>query len=363
MTLPILEGEVNSMSAVNKARSGALPPPPISEIQQVMGSDSMIIEWLAGDGSDRCYYRLIDQEVERSYVLMQLSGSDAIALSGGEYEWIHMANILEENGIFIPKVIATLPEFAAIIIEDYGNLMLENYAIKYQNEILSDVVHERYIIAVKIICKMLNIKQNQDHVWCTRAFDKERFLWELNFFKEKYIEGILGYDMSKTESRHFEKDSEALSEFLGQHSKYFVHRDYHSRNLMVNKNFMAVLDFQDARIGPSSYDVVSLIFDSYVPLSNTQRLQLLDDTIKLVKEKVSVTVAEEIANTWKAMLLQRQYKALGSFGYLTTEKNRGNYLKYCFPAMQTILDNQIGNDRWPYLSRKLPQIITERLGT
>lgn len=343
-------------------RSGALPPPPISEINLVLNSETLSVHWLAGDGSDRCYYRIYDISTDKSFVLMQLSGRDAEALLGNDYEWITMAQILEKNGIFIPKVIATLPDYAAIIIEDYGDLMLESYAIKYQNEILSSIVSDRYEIALKIYCKFLKIPKNENEVWCKRAFDFDRLKWELNFFKEKYLNTILGLNFSKSENKQFNDDIITLSNYLSELPQYFVHRDYHSRNLMVNKDFMAVLDFQDARLGPASYDLVSLIFDSYVPFPIEQRLSLLDNAFNLVEKKVSKEVSLEIKDSWKATLLQRQLKALGSFGYLTTEKNRGDYLKYCLPAIKTLIESDVKDSRWNFLSQTIPALMLKKVG-
>jgi len=57
---------------------------------------------------------------------------------------------------------------------------------------------------------------------------------------------------------------------------------------------------------------------------------------------------------WPAMLLQRQLKAIGSFGYLTLEKRRGNYLKNVRPALATLAKDIVGDDRWPFISRDLP---------
>ena len=116
---------------------------------------------------------------------MQLSGRDAEALKRGGYEWIQMGDILQKNRIFVPKVVATLPDYAALIIEDYGDLMLEGL-VKGQGEADPEVT-KRYETAVRIIGKFLRIAPNSSEIWCQRRFDEERFVWELNFLRTKFF--------------------------------------------------------------------------------------------------------------------------------------------------------------------------------
>ena len=111
---------------VSKKRDDALPPPPPRAICQALSISELTIEWLAGDGSDRCYYRISSPELMRSYVLMQLSGQDAKALRENGYEWIQVGKLLAKSDIFVPKTVATMPDYAAIIIEDYGDIMMES---------------------------------------------------------------------------------------------------------------------------------------------------------------------------------------------------------------------------------------------
>jgi aminoglycoside/choline kinase family phosphotransferase len=351
--------EKDDIVGINLIRKGALPPPPHQSLCHALDAPSVAIEWLAGDGSDRCYYRLKPSNSARSLVLMQLSGRDAEALKRGGYEWIQMGNILQNNGVFVPKVIATLPDFAALIIEDYGDLMLEGL---FKNLGESDAeLTSRYETAVRIIGKFLRIAPDSTQIWCQRKFDEERFVWELNFLREKYLEPIAGIEFNSANAKAFEEDSRSLSRYLANYSKYFVHRDYHSRNLMVEKEVIAVLDFQDARLGPPGYDLVSLIFDSYVDLTQAKRLELLAFSRILITEKVGPKVCAEIEESWRATLLQRQWKAIGSFGYLTLEKNRGDYLKYVGPALKILQDNNVADSRWPYLSDGLVSSVLDYL--
>lgn len=338
-----------------KARTDALPPPPPHELCKALGVPSITIDWLAGDGSDRCYYRLSLPDSANTLVLMQLSGSDAEALRINGYDWINIANILDRHNIFIPRVVKAIPDFASLIIEDYGNTMLETLILDESQNGLTQNILEHYDRSIEIIAKMLQIKPQADEPWCRRSFDQNRFAWELNFFNDNYLSPVAKIALTDSEVRDFNRDVLALSDFLGQFSHWFVHRDFHSRNLMVKNGKIALIDFQDARLGPSAYDLVSLCFDSYVPLSMDFRLNLIEKATRIMAQMAPPKAAAEIAEHWRPMLLQRQLKAIGSFGYLSIKKNRGNYLKYVKPALGTLIEPVVYDDRWPFISGTLIQ--------
>ena len=324
-------------------------------IAEALGVPSVAMEWLAGDGSDRCYYRIRSPDLPSSLVLMQLSGSDAEALKSGGYDWINIATLLEGQGIFVPRVSTTLPNHAALLIEDYGNQMLEGIVLYHlQGQRFADV-RALYRQCSGLVARFLGIPRTADSIWCKRGFDAERFTWELNFFMQKYGRPVAGIVLTSAEEAQFARDVLALSTALAANSQYFVHRDFHSRNIMVKGEKLAVIDFQDARLGPASYDLVSLCFDSYVPLSGVARRQLLEDGLEVIRKTQSLHIYAEAEALWRPMLLQRQLKAIGSFGFLTLDKQRGDYLKYVPSALATIEEQNVEDPRWPFISGPLIQ--------
>ena len=343
-------------SFTSNKRGDALPPPPPNEVCKALNIKEITIDWLAGDGSDRCYYRILSPELENSCVLMQLSGQDAKALLDNGYEWIQIGEILSDHGIYVPKTIATLPKYAAIIIQDYGNIMMESVAIGALDQGKLEETMDLYQRSFVILKKFLTVKPDREAPWCKRKFDSERFQWELNFFLKEYLENVAGIVLSESEALTFKKESVALSNFLASNSDHFVHRDFHSRNVMVKNEKLAVIDFQDARYGPVSYDLVSLCFDSYIPFEIKDRVTLVNRGIEHISNG-NTGLKEDLENQWRAMLLQRQLKAIGSFGYLSVRKNRGNYLKYVKPALETLDPSIVFDERWPFISSKIIELI------
>lgn len=351
-----LQGANTSM-----ARSKTLPPPPDWAICQALNLPEVEVSWLAGDGSDRCYYRIKGSSSKKTYVLMQLSGDDALQLQQDGYEWVKIGRLLHDHGISAPQTIATMPNFAALIIEDYGDLMMETQVLKALEENRSEKAFHIYRQAFQILGRFLQITDAGSSHWRDRSFDAQRLNWELHFFREQYLESVLNWELSSEELAAFTKDAYAISHFLAEASQYFVHRDFHSRNAMVRDLDLAVIDFQDARLGPPTYDLVSLCFDSYVPLKPEERRALLQEGLVVLNEHVPALSLETLQAEWGPMLLQRQLKALGSFGFLTNKKNRGNYLKYVEPALSTLSANNVADDRWPFISGNLLQGIRQRL--
>jgi N-acetylmuramate 1-kinase len=340
---------------------GPLSPPPPAAVAKALGVEHLTIDWLAGDGSDRCYFRIKSPSLEKSYVLMQLSGTDAENLQKGRYDWVEISDILRGHRIAAPTCISALADHAAIIIDDYGDTMLESVVMDFANKSNINGSLGLFRAALKTIGQFLVIEPSPGTVWTSRAFDKERFEWELRFFVTKYLGPVAHYSLSASEEADFSSDIEAISTFLGARSRYFVHRDFHSRNIMIHKNDVAVIDFQDARLGPPSYDLVSLVFDSYVPLAPSTRLELLENGFAIIASFAGEAAAARAREEWRPMLLQRQLKAIGSFGYLTVDKHKGDYIKNVAPALQTLFDAGVQDVRWPFLSGKLLHILAKTL--
>jgi aminoglycoside/choline kinase family phosphotransferase len=103
------------------------------------------------------------------------------------------------------------------------------------------------------------------------------------------------------------------------------HRDYHSRNLMLFEGRVYMIDFQDARMGPDTYDLVSLLRDSYVDLNDLAVNELIAYFLALTGDQTDGAAFRE---RFDLMALQRNLKALGTFGYMTVARNNTVYIQY-----------------------------------
>ncbi len=156
------------------------------------------------------------------------------------------------------------------------------------------------------------------------AFDVEKLTWELNFFVKHFLEGYRGISLSPAERAALDEEWAAIATELESEPRVLCHRDYHSRNLMFCEGSLYIIDFQDARMGPDTYDLVSLLRDSYVDLTEPQIEEL---TAYFLALKGSSDGAA-FRRRFDLMALQRNLKALGTFGYQTLSRQNPVYIQY-----------------------------------
>ena len=107
------------------------------------------------------------------------------------------------------------------------------------------------------------------------AFDVEKLTWELQFFAKHFLEGYRGVALAAAAREALARELLRIVEELAAEPRVLCHRDYHSRNLMLHDGQLYIIDFQDARMGPDTYDLVSLLRDSYMDFTEQQ----VDDLI------------------------------------------------------------------------------------
>ena len=143
----------------------------------------------------------------------------------------------------------------------------------------------------------------------------------------------------------------ALSAELCEQEFALCHRDYHARNLMVVPDGLVVIDFQDARRGPRAYDVVSLLNDSYVEHSK--------EFVDAMVERFERAVGASIVKDYDAAALQRNLKALGTFGYQIGRRGNAVYERYLEGTLGRVQENLERNPRWDPLRRILARYCEE----
>ena len=154
-------------------------------------------------------------------------------------------------------------------------------------------------------------------------------MWELDFMLEHYVRGLKKSSLNKRETGEVRRHFLSLSETLASQEPTFTHRDYHSRNLMAKDGRLILLDFQDARMGPCQYDLVSLLRDSYVHLEDGFRNEMIEHYIKQKeKEETRPVNRQEFYRIFDWMSIQRNLKALGTFAYQSVVKGNHRYLEY-----------------------------------
>lgn len=294
---------------------------------------------LAGDASDRKYVRLIveggGEEDQGSYVLMQLSSPWVPEGSRRELPFVNVARHLSEKGIPVPRVFFDASEQGFVLLEDVGNVTLESHL---ERESLRER-RRRYESAIEILVRMQSEGSRASSRPCyalSYSFDAETFFRELCFFREHALEGLWGHVLSTDGRTELDEHFQRLCTEIAGYPKVFTHRDYHARNLMVQADRMTLLDFQDARLGPITYDLVSLLRDSYVCLALEEQEVLIGHYRELAQRAgLNCPDPDEFQRAFLRTGLQRNMKAIGTFAYQAVVKGVDRYL----PSIPNTVDS------------------------
>jgi aminoglycoside/choline kinase family phosphotransferase len=168
------------------------------------------------------------------------------------------------------------------------------------------------------------------------AFDVDKLGWELDFFTKHFIEAYRGVVIAPSVKEELRREFSVVVESLASEPRVLCHRDYHSRNLMLHAGELYIIDFQDARMGPDTYDLVSLLRDSYVDLPEKTVSELLAYYLAVCGR---TDEEREFRQRFDVMALQRNLKALGTFGYQTTARRNPVYIQYIPRTLRYVRSN------------------------
>jgi aminoglycoside/choline kinase family phosphotransferase len=272
---------------------------------------------------------------QKSYVLMQLSSPWVPQGSRLELPFVNVARHLSEKGIPVPRVFLDAAEEGFVLLEDVGNVTLESHLERGS-------LQERrrlYESAVEILVRMQSEASTASSRPCYAlafSFDGETFFRELCFFREHALEGLWGHDIPTDRRTELDEHFQRLCTEIAGYPKVFTHRDYHARNLMVQAGQLTLLDFQDARLGPITYDLASLLRDSYVSLAPEEQEALIVHYRELAQRAgLACPDPDEFQRAFLRTGLQRNLKAIGTFAYQAVVRGVGRYL----PSIPNTVDS------------------------
>jgi len=268
-------------------------------------------EPLAGDASVRRYFR------SRSEVLMD-TGEPFVE---AEDPFCLTARFLGENGLPVPAVRAVDGGAGLALLEDLGDETLEFCSARTIPESL-------YEEAVDLLAGLqrIDVDNLAEHLPARRLFfDEEKLLWELRFFHRHFFTGLLALTLPAEEEQAMQEFYlDLCTRVAGQRPRVFCHRDFHSRNLMVTPRGLVMVDFQDARLGPETYDLVSLLRDCYVDIGAELEERLIERYLRL---RPTADQDGGFRRRLELTALQRGIKAAGTFSFQAVEQNNRRYLE------------------------------------
>ena len=278
-----------------------------------LGGGDFSIAPASDDASFRRYFRIRRGEAQPSLVVM-----DAPPDKENCGPFVHVARLLAEAGVHVPTIHAQDLERGFLLLSDLGNTT-------YLDALDEHNAGRLYEDALDALLKI----QRASRPGLLPDYDRDLLERELRLFPDWYIARQLERELDAAQLQTLEKAfSTILANNLGQ-ARVFVHRDYHSRNLMVCEPGPGILDFQDAVYGPITYDLVSLLRDAYIAWDEER---VIDWAIRYWERARAggLPVARDFADFYRDfewMGAQRQLKVLGIFARLSFRDGKNGYLK------------------------------------
>jgi aminoglycoside/choline kinase family phosphotransferase len=283
---------------------------------------------LAGHASMRSYWRV--GTFPRSLVVMVLPDDrkpEEVTKGGPppENPFVDVQRYLAGIGVRVPAIRAFDEPAGLMVLEDLGDEMLETRLLA------GDPAAPLYERAIDQLARLRAHAERAPggSVAFTRAFDHDLYLWELHHFREWLLEAWKGATLSPAERREVDGRFEAIARALDAEPKGFTHRDYQSRNLMVLPGGeQAVIDFQDALLGPRQYDLVALLRDSYVELPAGLVDRLLGRYLdRLEAEGGPRLEPGPFRATFDLLTVQRKLKDAGRFVFIDRVRKNPDFLR------------------------------------
>jgi aminoglycoside/choline kinase family phosphotransferase len=301
-------------------------------------------ELLHGDASARRYVRVSKQASNNSLVAMVLANEKARfseeAMGGPEPEELPFINVqryLANIGMLVPEIHFSDEQLGIILLQDLGDRTLGN-EIKDGS---ADKLITCYQTAVDLLVELQlkTHRQNsrelaKDCIAFSRAFEFDLLRWELDHFIEYLVEIDRQTTFSSKDKETIDRSFDQIAKKIASWPREFVHRDFQSRNIMCVDDRLALIDFQDALLGPCVYDLVALLRDSYVVL-RAEQIDLLID--RYLDNCYQADLARPDKETFRAQFdlqtVQRKLKDAGRFVFIDKVKNNPSFLPFIKPSL------------------------------
>jgi N-acetylmuramate 1-kinase len=276
------------------------------------------------------------------------------------HPYLDVTRLFLESDVPVPEVLEVDATLGIIVQEDLGDRQLR-LVYESASEEDCEAYKDKAISLIAQIQAATNRAYERNSIASRLAFDEAKLSWELGFFFEHYFGSLRNETLSHGEAAEMKAEMNDIAAELSARPRVLCHRDYHTFNLMVDgKDKLRIVDHQDARMGPASYDLVTLLLDRQPqPPSlaevRAHRLFLLEERRR---RGMDVLDPDDFAREFRLMSVQRGLKAIGTFSCQTAVYGRGaTYAQFIKPTFEIVLQAIEWLGRFPALRKA----ITERL--
>ena len=290
-------------------------------LSEVMQTQEFELKPASEDASFRSYHRLFLQD--KSFIVM-----DAPPPEEDCKPFVEISKTLLASGINVPVIHHMDLEQGFLVLDDFGDTL-------YLQELNSNSVDRLYADAIKSLVTMQSKTETED----IPLYDEALLRREMALFTEWLLAKHLQIDLNNEETDSINTVFSLLVDNAIQQPQAFVHRDFHSRNLMITKtNNPGVIDYQDAVYGPMSYDLVSLLKDCYIKWPKQEINRWVEFYLQQLSENGTAIDRQQFQRWFDLMGVQRHLKASGIFARLSLRDGKHHFLNDVPRTLSYIVD-------------------------
>ncbi|MFN0124832.1 MAG: aminoglycoside phosphotransferase family protein [Blastocatellia bacterium] len=303
--------------------------------------DDIQLTALTPDASTRKYYRVAASATPGRTFIISLYASP---FNPQDNTYLDVTRLFERAGLPVPQIIDVAGTEGIILQEDLTDCSLNRWL--QDAEARGDHAGARAMLheAIELIARIQAASElavSTDSCAGKLAFDEDKLGWELNYFFDHFFGSYRKQNFPAARREAIQQDLRSVAAELAARPRVLTHRDYHAMNLMVDQQGqLRIIDHQDARMGPATYDLVPILVERRLAPADEQWIESEQAFFLAARKKhgLPVVPAGEFQREFQLMTVQRQLKATGTFSYQTAVMGRPEvYEKYIRPAVATVL--------------------------
>lgn len=287
-------------------------------------------QFIPGDGSKRHFWRIQPQGAQTSFMVMENSPTDVL-FRRENLSYLMIGRHLFRKGLPVPQIHEVDLAKGWFLMEDMGASSLQE---TLTNEKGKMALYEK--VTEVLFRLQIEGSRDFDRSWCyqTGRYDHAVMRrYESEYFKSAFLGQYLGLEGGWSE---LEGPFNHLAETASMaDNRFFLHRDFQSRNIVVRRGRIGILDWQGGRLGPLAYDLASLIIDPYSALAPSERAHVYDSYLRLLGDYQPGWVGS-FEKYFPYLAIQRNLQILGAFSYLTKVRKKPFFEAFIAPALKSL---------------------------
>ena len=297
---------------------------------------------IASDGSTRRFWRLARQD-DRFCLIAAPAGTSAVELAESRSAW-HIGRHLFRQGVPVPEIYGWDTTTGVLLFEDLGDTRLHDIIAEQQHGVA--FVDNRSRRCYQEALEQLAAMQYRggigfDPAWCwdTPRYDTRLMVEkESGYFLRAFWQGLLGNAVDVGVVEELQEIARRAGEAPAE---FFLHRDFQSRNIMVQDGAVRFIDFQGGRLGPLGYDLASLLIDPYAALPSAVQDELVTWYHKAISRYLPID-ATQFNSQYNLLALQRNMQIVGAFSFLYKVRRKPFFVDFIAPSLIS-LSNRLEN--------------------